>query len=60
MITANNSAKDSCVCETHIDCKAHNCTYNENLKCTASEIHVGGSSAQESGETCCDTFRCKC
>ena len=36
---AMNSAKNSCGCETiQIDCKAHNCTYNEKCKCTAAAI----------------------
>ena len=34
-----NSADPCCGCETiNIDCKAHNCTYNEHCKCTAASI----------------------
>ena len=44
---AMNSAKNGCGCETiQIDCKAHNCTYNENCKCTAAAIDVAGSGAR--------------
>ena len=43
---AMNSAKNSCGCETiQIDCKAHNCTYNEKCKCTAAAIDVASARA---------------
>lgn len=58
---AMNSAKNGCGCETiQIDCKAHNCTYNEHCKCTAAAIDVGGSNASTSQETKCETFECHC
>ena len=58
---AMNSAKNSCGCETiQIDCKAHNCTYNEKCKCTAAAIDVAGSGAKVCSETKCDTFECQC
>ena len=58
---AMNSAKNGCGCETiQIDCKAHNCTYNENCKCTAAAIDVAGSGAKVCSETKCDTFECQC
>ena len=48
-------------CETiQIDCKAHNCTYNEKCKCTAAAIDVAGSGAKVCSETKCDTFECQC
>ena len=35
--SVTNSEKESCGCEKiRIDCKAHECTYNEHCKCTAS------------------------
>ena len=41
-----NSADPCCGCETiNIDCKAHNCTYNEHCKCTAASINVSGANA---------------
>ena len=41
-----NSADPCCGCETiNIDCKAHNCTYNEHCKCTAASINVSGDNA---------------
>lgn len=58
--TAQNSAHCECGCEEiQIDCKAHNCTYNEHCKCTASAIQVTGSHAHDSAETNCSTFECK-
>ena len=43
-----NSAKNVCGSETiQIDCKAHNCTYNDQCKCTAASIDVDGSGAKE-------------
>ena len=39
--SATNAADSGCGCETiNIDCKAHNCTYNEHCKCTAASINV--------------------
>ena len=56
-----NSFTNSCGCEKiQIDCKAHNCTYNENCKCTAAAIDVAGSGAKVCSETKCDTFECQC
>lgn len=56
-----NSEAQHCGCEKiNIDCKAHECTYNDNCKCTASAINVSGCSASECNETKCDTFSCKC
>lgn len=56
-----NSEKESCGCEKiRIDCKAHECTYNEHCKCTASAIDINGQNASTSKETKCKTFACKC
>lgn len=58
--SAMNSAKNHCGCETiQIDCKAQNCTYNEECKCTAAAIDVAGPGAKASGETKCETFECQ-
>lgn len=55
---ATNSAASGCGChEIQIDCKAHDCAYNEDCNCTADAIQVEGGSAQTSRETCCGTFR---
>ena len=44
-----DSYTDDCGCDKiQIDCKAHNCTYNDNCKCTASSIQVDGSNAHAS------------
>ena len=40
-----------------IDCEAVKCIYNQDYKCTASHVDVGGVRAAESGETRCETFR---
>ena len=56
-----NSADPYCGCETiNIDCKAHNCTYNEHCKCTAASINVSGDNAHRCCDTKCDTFSCEC
>ena len=56
-----NSFTNGCGCEKiQIDCKAHNCTYNDDCKCTASSIQVDGSNAKASCDTKCDTFQCSC
>ena len=52
-----DSYTDDCGCDKiQIDCKAHNCTYNDNCKCTASSIQVDGSNAHASSDTRCDTL----
>lgn len=56
-----NSVKDSCGCEKiNINCKAHECTYNNHCNCTASAIDINGENACTSKETKCGTFACKC
>lgn len=45
--------------EILIDCKAHNCTYNEHCKCTAGSIGISGPGAKDTQDTKCSTFRCK-
>ena len=45
--------------ETSIDCKAHNCVYNDNCKCEAQCVCVGCCSSDvtsKSGTECC-TFQ---
>ena len=39
-----------------IDCKATDCTYNDNCKCHAGKISVEGSNACRCGQTECATF----
>ena len=59
--SVTNSYASGCGCEKiQIDCKAHNCTYNSDCKCTASSIHVDGSSAHDASDTKCNTFQCSC
>lgn len=56
-----NRMTNSCGCEKiDIDCQAHNCTYNEQCKCTAGSIDVDGPGAKSSQQTKCVTFECKC
>lgn len=45
--------------ETNIACNAVTCVYNNNKKCTASKIQIGGMKAVSSGETECGTFQAK-
>lgn len=59
--SVTNSVKESCGCEKiKIDCKAHECTYNEHCKCTAAAIDINGQNASTEKETKCKTFACKC
>ena len=57
-----NSLCSSCGCastETAIDCKAKNCTYNNDCRCEAECVCVGcscGDVSGKSGTECC-TFR---
>ena len=58
--SALNGGEGKCGCETiRIDCKAHNCIYNEDCKCTAAAINVDGKNASTSRETSCSTFDCE-
>ena len=43
-----------------IDCKATDCTYNNECKCHAGKISVEGSSACHCDQTECATFTCGC
>lgn len=43
-----------------IDCKAVECTYNEDCICHAGKISVEGSNACQCEQTECATFNCKC
>ena len=40
-----------------IDCEAVKCMYNSNYKCVAEHVDIQGSSAAESRETACATFK---
>lgn len=41
-----------------IDCEAAKCTYNQDYKCHAKEVEIGGKcDACSCGETSCATFR---
>ena len=49
-----NSKAHHCGCEKiNIDCKAQECTYNDQRKCTASAIDVDGCSTDGCNETKC-------
>lgn len=48
-------------CKTiKVDCEAQECVYNDNCKCGAAKIGIGGSSACRCEETKCGTFQCTC
>ncbi|QOV19113.1 DUF1540 domain-containing protein [Blautia liquoris] len=51
----SNSASSGCT-TIGIDCEAENCSYNEQCKCVAGAINVGGNEACTSDETRCSTF----
>ena len=40
--------------------KAQNCTFIDNFKCDAGDIHIAGDSACSCQETECSSFRCGC
>lgn len=39
-----------------LKCTVQTCTHNQNFLCNLDSIQVGGSSAKNAGETCCDSF----
>lgn len=42
-----------------VDCEAQHCQYNEECKCTASQIDICGAAACKCEQTECGTFNCK-
>ena len=53
------SARNSLEHPSHnieIDCEAKNCCYNEDCKCSAPTVGIGGEKACTCGETECCTF----
>lgn len=58
--SASNNAACGCGCENiAIDCSACQCAYNDQQKCTAASIHIGGAQACKSQDTKCGTFQCQ-
>ena len=56
-----NCEAPHCGCDKiNINCKAQECTYNDQCRCTASAIDVTGCSTDGCNETKCNTFSCKC
>ena len=41
---------------THLDCSVQNCMYNQDNSCSKESIHVDGSSASSTEDTCCKSF----
>lgn len=56
--TFSNMSRDASL-NTHIDCKATDCKYNNQCKCHAEKINVKGSCACTTRETECATFTMK-
>lgn len=55
-----DSSSEHCGCERiQIDCKARQCTYNDQCRCTAAAIDIEGSNACQCQDTACGTFDCK-
>lgn len=55
----NQLSDGGCGCEKiQIDCKAKECTYNDNCRCTASAIDIEGHNACNCHDTKCGTFFC--
>jgi hypothetical protein len=57
--TMSNSTGCGCT-KIGVDCEAQNCTFNDNCKCEAGDIHIAGDSACSCQETECSSFRCGC
>ncbi len=54
------SCASGCGCETiKVDCEACGCMYNDDRKCSASQIGIAGPNARSSQQTMCGTFRSK-
>lgn len=59
--SSDASNSEGCGCKTiAVDCEATKCIYNENCKCDAAKIGIGGASAATPEDTKCGTFRCDC
>ena len=43
-----------------VGCKAENCVFNEECKCSAQSIGIAGSNACSCAETECASFECQC
>lgn len=43
-----------------VGCKAENCVFNEECKCSAQSIGIAGSNAYSCAETECASFECQC
>lgn len=56
---AGKNAVSSPKNEIKVDCHACNCVHNEDCKCTAEHIGIGGNNACQCEETECMTFYCK-
>lgn len=41
---------------TNLDCSVQNCTYNKEKSCCRDNIHVEGSAARVTEDTCCKSF----
>lgn len=54
---ATNSASEGCGCKTiAVDCKACQCAFNNQEKCSADKITIAGASACNCNETKCGSF----
>ena len=45
---------------TEVVCKACDCTFNEDCRCTAKHLGIAGGAACDCKDTECATFRCRC
>ena len=52
------SCASGCGCEMiQVDCEASKCMYNDDRKCSASQIGIAAPNASSSQQTMCGTFR---
>jgi hypothetical protein len=54
-----NSSSEHASRMIDVDCEAEKCTYNEDCKCHAMKIGIGGAGATQCHQTECATFKCK-
>lgn len=54
----SNSCGEACRC-IDVDCKATQCVFNEDCKCSADHIGIAGANACACAETECSSFVCE-
>lgn len=58
--SARNAVSSHASKNIEVECKAENCTFNEECRCSAQEIGIAGNNACTCAETACHSFECAC